>query len=328
MKSALITGITGQDGAYLSQLLLKKNYKVFGTYRRTSSVDFWRIEYLGIRHHPNLHLIEHDMTDFGSGIRVLEHAEPDEVYNLAAQTFVGVSFAQPSTTAAITGLGPLHMLEAIRTVNRRIRYYQASSAEMFGKVQAVPQSEQTPFYPRSPYGIAKLFAHWMTVNYRESYDMFAASGILFNHESPLRGPEFVTRKISQVSPASSPARRATSTSETSAPSATGAMLPNMSRACGGCCRPSSRIASCSPPTAPRRYAPSPPSPSRPPASPSNGAAAANRSAASTPPPDANWCGSTHAITGRRKSTCFRATAPRRQGCSAGCPPPRSKNWPQ
>jgi GDPmannose 4,6-dehydratase len=196
MKTALITGITGQDGAYLAALLLDKGYRVYGTYRRTSSVNFWRIEHVGVRNHPNLHLVEHDATDFGSGIRLLEVSQPDEVYNLAAQTYVGVSFAQPTTTAAITALGPLHMLEAIRTVDRRIRYYQASSAEMFGKVQAVPQAETTPFYPRSPYGIAKLFAHWTTINYRESYGIFGSSGILFNHESPLRGREFVTRKIS------------------------------------------------------------------------------------------------------------------------------------
>jgi GDPmannose 4,6-dehydratase len=198
MKTALITGITGQDGAYLAELLLAKGYRVYGTYRRTSSVNFWRLEHLGVRDHARLELIEHDVTDAGSCIRILEVAEPDEVYNLAAQTYVGVSFSQPSTTAAITGLGALNLLEAIRTVDRGIRFYQASSAEMFGKVQAIPQSEQTPFYPRSPYGVAKLFGHWTTINYRESYDIFGCSGILFNHESPLRGPEFVTRKISMA----------------------------------------------------------------------------------------------------------------------------------
>ncbi|HVV94035.1 MAG TPA: GDP-mannose 4,6-dehydratase [Hyphomicrobiales bacterium] len=198
MKTALITGITGQDGAYLAQLLLHKGYRVYGTYRRTSSVNFWRIDELGIRHHPELRLIEHDMTDLGSCIRILEAAEPHEVYNLAAQTYVGVSFAQPTTTATITGLGALNLLEAIRTLDCGVRFYQASSAEMFGKVQAVPQSETTPFYPRSPYGVAKLFAHWTAINYRESYGIFACSGILFNHESPLRGPEFVTRKIAEA----------------------------------------------------------------------------------------------------------------------------------
>jgi GDPmannose 4,6-dehydratase len=198
MKTALITGITGQDGAYLTELLLRKGYRVFGTYRRTSSANFWRLDFLGVRQHPELRLVEHDMTDLGSCLRIIEAARPDEIYNLAAQTFVGVSFAQPSTTAAITGLGALNLLEAIRTLDRRIRYYQASSAEMFGKVQAVPQSETTPFYPRSPYGTAKVFAHWTAINYRESYGIFAASGILFNHESPLRGPEFVTRKIAEA----------------------------------------------------------------------------------------------------------------------------------
>ncbi len=194
-KRALITGITGQDGAYLAQLLLEKGYHVTGTYRRSSSVNFWRIDELGISNHPNLDLVEHDLTDLSSSVRLMESARPDEVYNLAAQSFVGVSFDQPVATAAITGLGPVHLLEAIRIVNPRIRFYQASTSEMFGKVQAVPQVEETPFYPRSPYGVAKLYAHWMTVNYRESYGIFGSSGILFNHESPLRGREFVTRKI-------------------------------------------------------------------------------------------------------------------------------------
>jgi GDPmannose 4,6-dehydratase len=195
MKKAIITGITGQDGAYLSQLLLEKGYQVYGTYRRTSSVNFWRIEELGIENHPNLHLVEYDLTDLGGNIALLQKVQPDEVYNLAAQSFVGVSFEQPSTTAQITGLGALNLLEAIRLVNPKIRFYQASTSEMFGKVQAIPQVEETPFYPRSPYGVAKLYAHWMTINYRESYGIFGASGILFNHESPLRGREFVTRKI-------------------------------------------------------------------------------------------------------------------------------------
>ena len=195
MKKAVITGITGQDGAYLAQLLLDKGYQVTGAYRRTSSVNFWRIEELGIDSHAALSLVEHDLTDLANCIRLLQSTEPDEVYNLAAQSFVGVSFEQPITTGEITGLGAVNMLEAIRIVNPRIRFYQASTSEMFGKVQEVPQTESTPFYPRSPYGVAKLYAHWMVVNYRESYEIFATSGILFNHESPLRGKEFVTRKI-------------------------------------------------------------------------------------------------------------------------------------
>ncbi len=195
MKTSIITGITGQDGAYLAELLLSKGYQVYGTYRRTSSVNFWRIEELGIAKHPNLHLVEYDLTDLSSSIRLLQTTEATEVYNLAAQSFVGVSFDQPVTTAEITGLGPVNLLEAIRIVNPKIRFYQASTSEMFGKVQAIPQIESTPFYPRSPYGVAKLYAHWMTINYRESYDIFGCSGILFNHESPLRGREFVTRKI-------------------------------------------------------------------------------------------------------------------------------------
>lgn len=195
MRTALITGITGQDGAYLAQLLLEMGYVVYGTYRRTASTNFWRIEELGIDHHPNLRLIEHDLTDLGSSIRLLQTTGAAEVYNLAAQSFVGVSFDQPATTAQITGLGALNLLEAIRIVNPKVKFYQASTSEMFGKVQQIPQTEQTPFYPRSPYGVAKLYAHWMTINYRESYGIFGASGILFNHESPLRGREFVTRKI-------------------------------------------------------------------------------------------------------------------------------------
>ncbi len=195
MKKAIITGITGQDGAYLAELLLEKGYEVYGAYRRTSSVNFWRIEELGIQNHPNLHLIEYDLTDQANTIHMVKEVAPDEIYNLAAQSFVGVSFAQPLATAHITGLGCVHLLEAIRIVNPSIKFYQASTSEMFGLVQEVPQSEKTPFYPRSPYGVAKLYAHWMVVNYRESYDMFACSGILFNHESPLRGREFVTRKI-------------------------------------------------------------------------------------------------------------------------------------
>lgn len=194
-KTAIITGITGQDGAYLAKLLLEKGYRVFGTYRRTSSVNFWRLEELGVFGHPGLELVEYDLTDPGAAIRLLERHRPQEVYNLAAQSFVGVSFEKPVTTAQITGVGVLHLLEAIRTVDPDIRFYQASTSEMFGKVQAVPQNETTPFYPRSPYGVAKLFAHWATVNYRESYGIFGVSGILFNHESPLRGREFVTRKI-------------------------------------------------------------------------------------------------------------------------------------
>lgn len=195
MKKAIVTGVTGQDGAYLAELLLEKGYEVYATYRRTSSVNFWRIEELGIDNNPNLHLIEYDLTDQANSVRMVAEIKPDEIYNLAAQSFVGVSFDQPLATAHITGLGCVHLLEAIRIVDPKIKFYQASTSEMFGLVQEIPQKESTPFYPRSPYGVAKLYAHWMVVNYRESYDIFACSGILFNHESPLRGREFVTRKI-------------------------------------------------------------------------------------------------------------------------------------
>ncbi|WP_127476946.1 GDP-mannose 4,6-dehydratase [Sulfurivermis fontis] len=198
MKKAIITGITGQDGAYLAQLLLEKGYMVYGTYRRAASTNFWRIDELGINGHKKFHLVEYDLTDMGASIRLLQNTDATEVYNLAAQSFVAVSFDQPMTTAQITALGPLNLLEAIRIVNPKIRFYQASTSEMFGKVQAIPQTEDTPFYPRSPYGVAKLYAHWMTINYRESYGIFGTSGILFNHESPLRGLEFVTRKITDA----------------------------------------------------------------------------------------------------------------------------------
>jgi GDPmannose 4,6-dehydratase len=197
-RRAFVTGITGQDGAYLAELLLAKGYEVYGAYRRTSSVNFWRLDELGVNGHERLKLVEFDLTDPGACISLIQRVQPDEVYNLAAQSFVGVSFEQPTTTAQITGIGALHLLEAIRLINPKIRFYQASTSEMFGQVQAVPQSESTPFYPRSPYGVAKLFAHWMTVNYREAHGIFASSGILFNHESPLRGREFVTRKITDA----------------------------------------------------------------------------------------------------------------------------------
>jgi GDPmannose 4,6-dehydratase len=194
-KKAIITGVTGQDGAYLTELLLLKGYKVYATYRRAASVNFWRINELGVETHKNLHLIEYDLTDQANAIRMVSKIQPDEIYNLAAQSFVAASFEQPISTAQISGLGALHLLEAIRIVNPKIRFYQASSSEMFGNVQEIPQTEKTSLYPRSPYGVAKAFAHWMTINYRESYNIFGSSGILFNHESPLRGLEFVTRKI-------------------------------------------------------------------------------------------------------------------------------------
>jgi GDPmannose 4,6-dehydratase len=193
MKKALITGITGQDGAYLSKLLLEKEYEVYGTFRRTSDLHLNRLRYLGVDEKINYVPVE--LLEYTNIYKVIEKIQPDEIYNLGAQSFVALSFEEPIFTADVTGLGPLRILEAIRAVNPKIRFYQASSSEMFGNVQAVPQDEKTPFYPRSPYSIAKLAAHWMTVNYREAYRLFACSGILFNHESPLRGLEFVTRKI-------------------------------------------------------------------------------------------------------------------------------------
>lgn len=194
MPTALITGITGQDGSYLAELLLDKGYTVFGMNRRTSTDNSERIGHLAER----VEVLQGDLLDQNSLQAVLEEAQPEEVYNLAAQSFVPTSFQQPLLTGEITGLGVTRMLEAIRKVNPKIRMYQASTSEMFGKVQEVPQTERTPFYPRSPYGVAKLYGHWITTNYRESYDLFACSGILFNHESPRRGLEFVTRKVTDA----------------------------------------------------------------------------------------------------------------------------------
>ncbi len=190
-KKALITGITGQDGSYLAEFLLGKGYQVFGMVRRTSTVRYERIQHI----QPDIQLVQGDMGDLSSLITALSQVEPDEVYNLAAQSFVPTSWNQPVFTGDITGLGVTRLLDALRTVNPAIRFYQASSSEMFGKVREVPQRESTAFYPRSPYGVAKVYGHWITVNYRESYDLFTCSGILFNHESPRRGLEFVTRKV-------------------------------------------------------------------------------------------------------------------------------------
>jgi GDPmannose 4,6-dehydratase len=197
-KIAIITGITGQDGAYLAAFLLKKNYQVYGMHRHTSSSNFWRLKTLGILDHKNLVLENFDLLDLSSCVRMLETIKPQEVYNLAAQSFVGISFDQPILTTQINAIGPTNLLEAIRIVNKAIRFYQASTSEMFGQVQKIPQNEATPFYPCSPYGVSKLFAHWLTINYVESYGIYACSGILFNHESPLRGKEFVTRKITRA----------------------------------------------------------------------------------------------------------------------------------
>lgn len=194
MKHALITGITGQDGSYLAELLLEKGYEVYGIMRRKSVVDYGNVEHIK----DKIHFIYADMTDPISLITAMKISQADEVYNLAAQSFVATSWEQPLATADIDALGVTNMLEAIRTVKPEARFYQASTSEMFGLVQAIPQTETTPFYPRSPYGVAKLYGHWITKNYRESYDLYACSGILFNHESERRGKEFVTRKITDA----------------------------------------------------------------------------------------------------------------------------------
>lgn len=195
-KTAIVTGVTGQDGAYLSKLLLEKGYRVLGAVRRSASTNLWRLRELGID--KELEYVSMDLCEYTNVIRVLQKHQPDEFYNLAAQSFVATSFEMPIYTADADGTGVLRILEAIREFSPATRFYQASTSEMFGKVQQVPQTEATPFYPRSPYGVAKLFGHWMTVNYRESYDLHASSGILFNHESPMRGLEFVSRKITST----------------------------------------------------------------------------------------------------------------------------------
>lgn len=195
-KRALITGITGQDGAYLAKLLLDKGYTVYGLHARRATDTLWRLRYLEIL--DRVHLLEGDLTDLASTVRSMVQSEAQEVYNLGAQSFVATSWVQPILTGYVTGLGAVNMLEAIRLTNPKARFYQASTSEMFGKIQEPMQSESTPFYPRSPYGAAKLYAHWMTINYRESFGMHASSGILFNHESPLRGIEFVTRKVTDA----------------------------------------------------------------------------------------------------------------------------------
>ncbi|MBS3097439.1 GDP-mannose 4,6-dehydratase [Candidatus Woesearchaeota archaeon] len=196
MKTAIITGITGQDGAYLAKFLLEKGYKVYGTYRRLSTPNFWRLQYLDIL--EKIGLTSFDLSDQSSMISMIKEIQPDEVYNLAAQSFVGASFEQPITTGEITGIGVTKLIDTIKSLSPRTKFYQASSSEMFGMVQQIPQDEKTAFYPRSPYAAAKLYAHWITINYREAYNLFACSGILFNHESPLRGLEFVTRKITNA----------------------------------------------------------------------------------------------------------------------------------
>lgn len=195
-KKALITGITGQDGAYLSKLLLEKGYKVFGTYRRTSSPNFWRLQYLDVVEKINYIVV--DLVDYSSIVEAIKISEPDEVYNLAAQSYVGASFENPIATGMVTGLGVTSVLEGIRNLNKEIKFYQASTSEMFGSEKTVPQNELTAFKPASPYAASKVYGYWVTQNYRDAYGIFASNGILFNHESPLRGLEFITRKISNA----------------------------------------------------------------------------------------------------------------------------------
>ena len=230
-KTALITGITGQDGSYLAEFLLSKGYRVCGLVRRSSTVNFERLYHLQDR----IELIPGDLLDQNSLISALQHCDPVEVYNLASQSFVPTSWNQPVLTGEFTALGVTRILEAVRLVNPKIRFYQASSSEMFGMVRGSPQNEQTAFYPRSPYGVAKLYGHWITVNYRESYGLFTCSGILFNHESPRRGLEFVTRKVSYGAARISLVCNQSSRWETLTQNATGDLPVTTWKPCGRCC---------------------------------------------------------------------------------------------
>ena len=197
MRKAIITGITGQDGAYLASYLLEKGYKVYGCFRRTSSLNFWRLDFLKIKDHDRLNLVSLDILDFSNCFKLISDIQPDEVYNLAAQSFVGVSFDQPLLTSQTTGLGAVNLLESIKLINRKIKFYQASTSEIFGNTK-IPQNERTPFAPTSPYAISKLFSYWTVINYRKAYKIFAVNGILFNHEGERRGATFVTRKITRA----------------------------------------------------------------------------------------------------------------------------------
>ena len=232
-KTALITGITGQDGAYLAQLLLGKGYKVSGILPRRSTDTLWRLRELGIER--DVTLIDGDVTDLSGLLRALQASQAREVYNLAAQSFVGTSWQQPLLTAQNTGVGCANVLESIRLTDPTIRFYQASTSELFGLIQAERQDEKTPFYPRSPYGVAKLYAHWMTINYRESYNMHASTGILFNHESPLRGVEFVTRKVTDAVARIKLGHQKELRLGTSTPSVTGVLRGTTWTPCGACC---------------------------------------------------------------------------------------------
>jgi GDPmannose 4,6-dehydratase len=238
-KHALITGITGQDGAYLAQLLLAKNYQVYGLIARRGTDTTGRLHELGIA--GQVHLLDGDLIDPSSMIRALEKSKAEEVYNLGAQSFVATSWDQPILTAEVTGVSVVKMLEALRIVNPKARFYQASTSEMFGQIQEPLQTERTPFYPRSPYGVAKLYGHWITINYRESFGMHASSGILFNHESPLRGTEFVTRKITLAWRVFAMACRTYWNSAISTANATGVLPETMCAPCGRCCNRSSQM---------------------------------------------------------------------------------------
>ena len=285
-RVALLTGVTGQDGAYLAEYLLGLGYTVHGVKRRSSSFNTARIDHLYEDPHAgNVPFLLHygDMTDSTNLIRLMQQIRPTEIYNLAAQSHVGVSFESPEYTANADAIGVLRLLEAIRILGmeKETRFYQASTSELYGLVQEVPQKETTPFYPRSPYGVAKLYGYWITVNYREAYGMFASNGILFNHESPIRGETFVTRKITRASPASRPVWKTRSISATSRRSAIGATPGIMSRACTGYCRRTSPTISCWRPARPARCANSSNWRSRKSAAASSGAARASRKPAST-----------------------------------------------
>ena len=297
-KRALITGITGQDGSYLAELLLAKDYEVIGMVRRTSTVNFERIAHIQDR----ITFAPGDLLDEASLIQVLREHRPEEVYNLAAQSFVQTSFSQPVLTGETTALGVTRLLDALRIVDPDVRFYQASSSEMFGKVVEVPQRETTPLYPRSPYGVAKVYGHWITINYRESYGLHASSGMLFNHESPRRGLEFVTRKISHGVAQIKLGRETGCTSGTSRPSGTGGSRATTSRPCGPCSSRTTPTTTWWPPVRPTRCASSARSPSATPAS--------------TTTTTSWW---TRASCDPLRSTCSWATRARRRRSSIGSP---------
>ncbi len=330
-KVALITGVTGQDGAYLAEFLLKKGYIVHGAKRRSSSFNTGRIDHLyQDAHKTDVKFFLHysDLTDATNLIRLVQEVQPDEIYNLAAQSHVQVSFETPEYTANSDGMGTLRLLEAIRILGleKKTRFYQASTSELYGKVQEIPQSEKTPFYPRSPYAAAKLYAYWITVNYREAYGYHASNGILFNHESPLRGETFVTRKITRAVAAIELGLQEKIISATSTPSAIGAMRVITWKACGKSCSRRRQMILCWPPARLTKCASSSNFPSPKWAAKLSGRVRASTKRASMPKPEKSWWKWIRAISARPKSSCWWAIPARPIEFSNGNTRPVSSTW--